>query len=110
MKSFTLILLISLFYAQSAFATQDKGKVKSVYVFKSSYGITLSSGFKNAEAEYKCAPTHGFARIPVEGNNNTKEMYAALLAAHAASHTVRINTDGCMGGHFKISGIYVQKD
>ena len=110
MKLSTIAFLTSALLSMPTWAIQDIGHINSVFIFKTSYGINMTEGFHNAAEAFECSTAGGFARIPVEDNANTKEMYAALLAAHAAGRTVRINTDGCMGGHFKIGGIYINKD
>ena len=68
----------------------------------------LEEGFGNAATEFNCSGKNGFARIPKEGNPNSTEMYSAILSAMAAGKTIRVNTEGCNGSHFTVSGIYVE--
>ncbi|MCW8091131.1 hypothetical protein [Alteromonas sp. ASW11-130] len=102
----SFLLLMSL----AAQAVQDIGKINRVYVFKTSYGFNMGTGFPTASAEYGCEAAWGFARIESEsaGNTNSKEMYSAILTAFAANKTVKVNVDGCVGKHFRVSGIYVE--
>ena len=107
-RSYLWVFLLS---SALANAVQDIGTIKNVFIFETSYGFRLNGGFQNAASEFGCSSAGGFARIPAvsSGNTNSKEMYSAILAAHAAGFSVRINTSGCMGSHFKVSGIYVDK-
>jgi ABC-type sugar transport system substrate-binding protein len=88
---------------------QDIGHVKKVFVFTSSYGFSLVEGFPNAAEDHKCNSSGAWASIPVQGNNHSKEMYSAILTALAAGKKVYINTNGCTGDRFNVSGVYVEK-